>query len=143
MVRSPILALAILAGASLAPPVQAPAAEGLRVIDGDTISVTFPPRRGEPKAERVSIRLAGIDTPEKGHRARCAAERELALLASAALATRVGRAAEVLILRTACDHYGREVGRLILDGQDVAPGMVALGIARPLAAGERRQGWCE
>lgn len=47
----------------------------LRVVDGDTVAVdasTDIP----PELARLSVRLHGVDTPEKGYRTRCDSERE-------------------------------------------------------------------
>ena len=65
-----------------ASPVLADAYKITRVIDGDTveIAVDFLPAPLPPK---LSIRVLGIDTPEKAPRAQCEAEAEKAKLASA------------------------------------------------------------
>jgi hypothetical protein len=51
----------------------------IRVIDGDTIEVEAP---FLPKELKLSVRVLGIDTPEKGARAKCKAEADLAIKAS-------------------------------------------------------------
>ena len=51
----------------------------IRVIDGDTIEVEAP---FLPKELKLFVRVLGIDTPEKGGRAKCKAEADLAIKAS-------------------------------------------------------------
>ena len=47
----------------------------LRVVDGDTIAVDAS-RDLPPELARLNVRLRGVDTPEKGGRARCPFERQ-------------------------------------------------------------------
>ena len=65
-----------------ASPALATSYEITRVIDGDTveIAVDFLP---DPLPPKLSIRVMGIDTPEKAPRAQCDAEAALAKKASA------------------------------------------------------------
>jgi endonuclease YncB( thermonuclease family) len=53
-----------------------------RVIDGDTVAfqATFLP---PPLKQELSIRVFGVDTPEKGHRAMCPSEAQRGEAASA------------------------------------------------------------
>ena len=53
--------------------------EVIRVIDGDTIEVEAP---FLPKELKLFVRVLGIDTPEKGGRAKCKKEADLAIKAS-------------------------------------------------------------
>ena len=54
----------------------------IRVNDGDTvvIAATYLPKPLKPE---LAVRVFGVDTPEKGHRAQCAKEAAAAELASA------------------------------------------------------------
>ncbi len=45
----------------------------LRVIDGDTVAFAAP-WLPDPLKKELSIRVFGVDTPEKGHRAQCPSE---------------------------------------------------------------------
>ena len=47
-----------------------------RVIDGDTIEVAAP-WLPDPLNKKLSIRIFGVDTPEKGFRAKCDSEAHL------------------------------------------------------------------
>lgn len=104
----------------------------LTVIDGDTFEV-----RGT--GER--IRLTNIDTPEKGDRARCAAERAAANAATQAARQLISAADTVTINRTGRqDDYGRTIGYVLIDGRDLGDAMIAAGHARPWRG--RREPWC-
>jgi len=104
----------------------------LTVIDGDTFEV-----RGT--GER--IRLTNIDTPEKGDRARCAAERAAANAATQAARQLISSADTVSINRTGRqDDYGRTIGYVSIDGRDLGEAMIAAGHARPWRG--RREPWC-
>ena len=113
-----------------------------RVIDGDTveIAVDFLPKPLPPK---LSIRVLGIDTPEKAPRALCDAEAEKAKLASAFTKKAVAEAKEVDIVIVKWDKYGgRVLGDVFLDHQSLAQSLISAGLARPYS-GEAKQSWCE
>ena len=85
----------------------------------------------------MKVRLAGIDAPELGQAFGQAAKQRISELA-------FSRAVEIIISGT--DRYGRTLGRVEIDGQDVNRQMIADGLAwhytryskaEPLAAAER------
>ena len=51
-------------------------AEIVRVNDGDTIVISAPFLPAPLKPE-LAVRVFGVDTPEKGHRAQCPSEAQL------------------------------------------------------------------
>lgn len=65
----------------------------VKVIDGDTIKVDA---RGDfpPALATLNVRLRGVDTPEKGGRAKCEAERRAGRAATAFTAAAVAGGAE-------------------------------------------------
>ncbi|MCY4502217.1 MAG: thermonuclease family protein, partial [Alphaproteobacteria bacterium] len=67
----------VLAAALLAPHVQAADYSWpvVRVVDGDTVKVDASADL-PPELASLSIRLRGVDTPEKGGRAKCETERQ-------------------------------------------------------------------
>ena len=98
------------------------------VIDGDTFDLN-----------RTRIRVAGIDAPET-HPARCPEEARLGLVATQKLAELLrGRPLWISGLRT--DRYGRSVGTVRVNGEDVADAMISAGLARNYD-GKQRLGWC-
>jgi len=56
-------------------------AQILRVSDGDTIVIAAP-FLPQPLKPELAVRIYGVDTPEKGHRAQCPQEDQRAQLAS-------------------------------------------------------------
>ncbi|MGE4529243.1 MAG: thermonuclease family protein [Rhodospirillaceae bacterium] len=116
-------------------------AQVVRVIDGDTVEVLAKPWLGMTITTRV--RVAGIDTPEKGSRAKCPAEAALAERASAAARAALPAGAQVRISGIAEDKYGGRVVARIADpqGRDVGQALIAAGLARPYDGG-RKSSWC-
>lgn len=113
-----------------------------RVIDGDTveIAVGFLP---DPLPPKLSIRVLGIDTPEKAPRAKCEAEAAKAKEASAFTKAAVTNAREIDVQMTEWDKYGgRVLGHVILDGQSLSDMLIRAGLARPYH-GEAKSSWCE
>lgn len=92
-----------------------------QVIDGDTL------RDGDER-----YRVENIDAPERGGRARCGAERDLAEAARDYVAAWVRGArlieAEPIGRR---DRYGRIVARISIDGVDLGERLMARGLAQP------------
>ena len=86
----------------------------MRVIDGDTVWVRSAGHRP------VKVRLIGIDAPE-----RCQA---WGLQARDALASRILRR-QVDVRTRAKDDYGRTLGTLRLQGEDIEAWMVSQGYA--------------
>ena len=106
-----------------------PRLDGVRVIDGDTIAMG---------SER--IRIANIDTPEKGSLARCAEERRRAARATAHARRLFAQAEDIDVYRQGRDHYGRTIARVRLDGWDFGSSMISAGHARRWTG--RREPWC-
>ena len=126
---------------STAPAVATPY-EITRVIDGDTveIAVDFLP---SPLPPKLSIRVMGIDTPEKAPRAQCDAEAALAKKASAFTKDAVANATEIDVQILKWDKYGgRALGDVFLDQQSLAQSLISAGLARPYK-GDAKQSWCE
>lgn len=103
----------------------------IRVTDGDTI------RLGDER-----IRIENLDAPEVGERARCEYEARMGDAATVALEALL-QSGEVTITRNTKrpkDRYGRTLAVVLVDGKDVAPRMIYLGVARPWTG--RSSNWC-
>lgn len=138
-----LMALTGSAAAQGAVPLAGPvAAEVVRVIDGDTVEVRA--RAWIDTEVTTRVRLLGVDTPEKGSRAKCRAEADLAEKASAATRTALPEGATVQLRDIRPDKYGGRVVAAIEgpDGRDLAAALLAAGLARPYDGG-RKAGWCE
>ena len=68
-----LLAVPMLAFAQKAPKGVTYDAQILRVSDGDTIVIAAP-FLPQPLKPELAVRIYGVDTPEKGHRAQCPSE---------------------------------------------------------------------
>lgn len=112
----------------------------IRIIDGDTLLVDAHPWPGQ--AVRVSVRLRGIDTPER--RSRCPDQRAAAALASAELARLVAGYALVELSNVGGGkYYGRVLADLKAGQRDVASAMLESGLAQPYQGGKRQQQNCD
>jgi len=113
-----------------------------RVIDGDTVAfkADFMPAPLKPE---LSIRVLGVDTPEKGHRAACDKEAKAAEAASQFTKNAVKNAKVTQIEIKSHDKYGgRVLGDVILDGKRLSDQLIANGHARPYK-GDKKTSWCE
>lgn len=113
----------------------------LRVIDGDTVVVRaeFLPA---PLKKELSVRIYGVDTPEKGHRAQCQDEAILAQAATNFTKQFVARAKTIEVGVLDWDKYGgRILGDLKVDGKSLRSVLLELGYAR-LYFGEKKSSWC-
>lgn len=110
------------------------------IKDGDTIAVEIP---GLPPAlNPVAIRLRGIDTPESGGRAKCAAERKLAQRATGFTRLAIKRGRRIEFAMPDWDKYGGRIDAEVwIDGVSLADQLIAAGLARAYDGG-KRDGWC-
>jgi len=121
---------------SIAGPVTA---QIVRIIDGDTLEVDAHPWPGH--AVRVSVRLRGIDTPER--RSRCPDQRAAAELARNELERLVSGFSTVELINVAGGkYYGRVLADMKAGSRDIASAMVASGLARPYQGGKRHKPEC-
>jgi endonuclease YncB( thermonuclease family) len=138
----PILLLLLLVSPASAVDVGATrfAWQVLAVKDGDTLSVQLP---GLPEAlNPVAIRVRGIDTPEKGGRAKCTAERELAARATSFTRAWVQRGKRIEFGAPSWDKYGGRIDADVwIDGALLSERLIAAGLARRYDGG-KRTGWC-
>ena len=116
-----------------------------RVIDGDTVEFNAP-FMPDPLPKKLSIRVLGVDTPEKGHRALCPQEAAAAEKASQFTKDTLNKAyksnQQVLIELKEHDKYGgRVLGGVIINGQRLSAMLIANGHARPYF-GEKKSSWC-
>jgi endonuclease YncB( thermonuclease family) len=112
-----------------------------RVIDGDTVAFQAPFLPAPLKPE-LSIRVFGVDTPEKGFRAQCPSEAQRGEAASAFTKQAIAQAAQRQIVLIDWDKYGgRVLGDVLLNGQSLRQMLIANGFAREYY-GEAKQSWC-
>jgi len=112
-----------------------------RVIDGDTVAfqANFLP---DPLKKELSIRVFGVDTPEKGFRAGCPSEEARGQAASAFTKAQISGATRRQVILMDWDKYGgRVLGDVLLDGKSLRMMLIQNGYAREYY-GEAKQSWC-
>ena len=112
-----------------------------RVIDGDTVGVqaAWLP---DPLKKELSVRILGVDTPEKGHRAKCPEEAARGLAATEFTKKAILSSKQRVIMLKSWDKYGgRVLGDVILDGQSLRTMLITNGFAREYY-GEAKTSWC-
>lgn len=111
----------------------------IEAIDGDTLRVEIPAMM----PLKYSIRINGIDTPEKAGRAKCEQEALLAEKASEFTKNLVKNLKTFEISNIKHDKYG---GRLLasvkINNIDVGRALQKEGLAR-IYHGEKKESWCD
>lgn len=115
------------------------------VLDGDTFRATisdWPPIIGE----RIPVRIAGINAPER--RSRCDTEaekereRELAADARIYLVERLRGAETIELRQIERGSFFRIIAEVWADGEDIGAEMLAEGHALPYQDGQGGKAWC-
>ena len=112
-----------------------------RVIYGDTVAfqADFLPA---PLKKELSIRVYGVDTPEKGFRAQCPSEAQRGEAASAFTKQAVAASQTRQVVLMDWDKYGgRVLGDVLLNGQSLRVMLIQNGFAREYY-GEAKTSWC-
>ena len=113
-----------------------------RVKDGDTVAfqANWLP---DPLPKELAVRVFGVDTPEKGHRAQCPQEDQRGQAATAFTKDVVSKATKRQVLLMDWDKFGgRVLGDVILDGKSLRQLLIQNGFAREYY-GEAKQSWCK
>ena len=113
----------------------------IKVSDGDTIVIAAP-FLPAPLKPQLAVRIFGVDTPEKGFRAKCESENQRGLAASEFTKKLVGASQKRQVILYDWDKFGgRVLGDIILDGKSLRQQLIANGFAREYF-GEAKQSWC-
>lgn len=116
-------------------------AQIIRVNDGDTVVIAAPFLPAPLKPE-LAVRVFGVDTPEKGFRAQCAAEDARGQAASEFTKKAVSASSQRQVVLYGWDKFGgRVLGDIILNGQSLRTMLIKNGFAREYF-GEAKQSWC-
>ncbi len=114
----------------------------LRVNDGDTVVIAAPFLPAPFKPE-LAVRIFGVDTPEKGHRAQCPSEDQRGQAASAFTKNAVATTQKHQVILYGWDKFGgRVLGDMILNGVSLRSELIKNGFAREYF-GEAKQSWCQ
>jgi endonuclease YncB( thermonuclease family) len=113
----------------------------VRVTDGDTVVISAP-FLPPPFKQELAVRVYGVDTPEKGHRAQCPSEEQRGQAASAFTKNAVNKSVKRQATLYGWDKFGgRVLGDILLDGQSLRAMLIQNGFAREYF-GEAKQSWC-
>ncbi len=113
-----------------------------RIIDGDTVAfeANFLP---DPLKQELSIRVYGVDTPEKSWRAECDKEAQWGAEASAFTKNMINESRNIKVAIFKWDKYGgRVLGDIILDGVSLRQLLLDNGYAREYY-GDKKESWCD
>jgi len=111
-----------------------------RVVDGDTVEiiVDFLPKE---LGNNLYIRVWGVDTPEKGWRAKSEREAQLGLSATQFTKDLIKNSKDIKIQVIAWDKFGgRILGDLIIDGKSLRQQLLDNGYAREYY-GTKKEEW--
>lgn len=112
-----------------------------RVVDGDTVGfqANWLP---DPLKKELSIRVYGVDTPEKSFRAKCPSEAQRGEAATEFTKKLINASQKRQIVLMDWDKYGgRVLGDVLLDGKSLRQQLIANGYAREYF-GEAKTSWC-
>ena len=113
----------------------------IKVNDGDTVVIAAP-FLPAPLKPQLAVRIFGVDTPEKGFRAKCESENQRGLAATEFTKKLVGASQKRQVILYDWDKFGgRVLGDMILDGKSLRQQLIANGFAREYF-GEAKQSWC-
>ena len=116
-------------------------AQILKVSDGDTIVIAAP-FLPAPLKPQLAVRIFGVDTPEKGHRAQCPSEAQRGEMATKFTQQLVQDGRKFQVILYGWDKFGgRVLGDILVDGKSVRQGLIANGLAREYY-GDAKQSWC-
>jgi micrococcal nuclease len=114
----------------------------INVIDGDTLTIEalYLPKPLKPE---LKLRIIGVDTPEKGHRAKCDAERTKALEAKAFTQEIIDQGKVKKISLHSWDKYGgRVLGDVLIDGKSLSKLLIQSNYAVKYDGGKKTL-WCK
>ena len=116
-------------------------AQIVRINDGDTVVIAAP-FLPQPLKPELAVRIYGVDTPEKGHRAQCPAEDQRGRAATDFTKNAVNSATKRQVVLYGWDKFGgRVLGDIILNGQSLRGMLIQNGFAREYY-GDAKQSWC-
>lgn len=109
-------------------------------IDGDTIRTYLNLPCPLCKA---AVRIDGIDTPEKGHRAKCEKEHQLALQATEFTRSLIGTSTTMKITNFRWDKYGGRIDAVVyINGVNLGQELILSGFAVPYTGSGPKKNWC-
>ena len=118
----------------------------VKITDGDTIKLDVSKESPLIKKLGLSVRIKGIDAPERGSKAKCEKEKAKAEEAQKFVNELVGVIGEkeLLLSEVKNDKYGgRIVANVKVGGVDIAQELLKKGLAKVYNDGEKKKSWCD
>jgi micrococcal nuclease len=112
-----------------------------RIIDGDTVVIqaNYLPKPLKPE---IAVRIYGVDTPEKGFRAKCPEEDAKGHAATDFTTAAIKASTKRQVSLLEWDKYGgRILGDIILDGKSLRKMLIDQDMAREYF-GDAKKPWC-
>lgn len=117
-------------------------AQIIRATDGDTVVIAAPYLLAPLKPE-LAVRVFGVDTPEKGFRAKCESEKKRGEQSSEFTKLVIKSTKKHQVVLYDWDKFGgRVLGDIILDGMSLRSLLITNGFAREYY-GDAKQSWCK
>lgn len=114
----------------------------VRVVDGDTVKVDASADIPLELAS-IAVRLRGVDTPEKGWRAKCETEKRAGTVATNFTKDAINKSRAIIIRNPTWGKYGgRVIADIILDERSLSALLIQTGHGRAYLGG-KRESWCE
>jgi micrococcal nuclease len=120
--------------------------KAIRIIDGDTIALNVENEKPLIQKLGLSVRIKGIDTPERGSKAKCDKERALAEKATKLVNEIVGAMGqnELLLSKVKWDKFGGRVDAFVkVNGVDIGKALLVRGLAVENNGKKKTKDWCK
>jgi endonuclease YncB( thermonuclease family) len=120
--------------------------KAIKIIDGDTIALNVENEKPLIQKIGLSVRIRGIDTPEKAPRAKCKKENELAEKATKLVNDIVGAMGqnELLLSKVKWDAYGGRIDAFVkVNGVDIGKALLVRKLAVEYDGNKKTKDWCK
>ena len=120
--------------------------KAIRIIDGDTIALNVENEKPLIQKIGLSVRIRGIDTPERGSKAKCDKERALAEKATKLVNEIVGAMGqnELLLSKVKWDKFGGRIDAFVkVNGVDIGKALLVRGLAVENNGEKKTKDWCK
>jgi endonuclease YncB( thermonuclease family) len=119
--------------------------KAIKIIDGDTIALNVENEKPLIQQIGLSVRIRGIDTPEKGKKAKCDKERALAEKATKLVNEIVGAMGqnELLLSKVKWDKFDGRINAFVkVNGVDIGKALLVRGLAVEYDGKKKTKDWC-
>jgi len=120
--------------------------KAIRIIDGDTIALNVENEKPLIQKIGLSVRIRGIDAPERGSKAKCEKERALAEKATKLVNEIVGAMDqnELLLSKIRWDKFGGRIDAFVkVNGVDIGKVLLVRGLAVENNGEKKTKDWCK